>query len=99
MAGSYVLLNDDVNVVIPCKNYEKVCEMCLITLNKSAIFCDNGAINENRGSCFDIKRLFRGRFETIADFLLTVAQIPCAIQREHGNFGEIFSRICKRTEI
>lgn len=27
------------------KNYEKVCEMCHITLNKSAIFGDNGAIS------------------------------------------------------
>lgn len=27
------------------KNFEKVCEMCQITLNKSAIFGDNGAIS------------------------------------------------------
>lgn len=27
------------------KNYEKVCEMCHITLNKSAIFGDNGAFS------------------------------------------------------
>lgn len=27
------------------KNFEKVCEMCEITLNKSAIFGDNGAIS------------------------------------------------------
>jgi glycine hydroxymethyltransferase len=29
---------------LPGKCYEKVCEMCQITLNKSAIFGDNGAI-------------------------------------------------------
>ena len=41
---SFVLLMTTLPFFLPGKCYEKVCEMCQITLNKSAIFGDNGAI-------------------------------------------------------
>ncbi|XP_015878971.1 serine hydroxymethyltransferase 7 [Ziziphus jujuba] len=71
------------------KIYEKVCEMCHITLNKIAIFGDNGTIVP-RGvrigtPAMTSRGCVEGDFETIAEFLYRAAQIATAVHREHGN--------------
>ncbi|KAJ6337479.1 hypothetical protein OIU76_007204 [Salix suchowensis] len=73
--------------LLPGKCYEKVCEMCHITLNKSAIFGDNGAICPGGVRIGTPAMTSRGcleaDFETIADFLHKAAQITTAVRREH----------------
>ncbi|EOX98086.1 Serine hydroxymethyltransferase 6 isoform 1 [Theobroma cacao] len=70
------------------KIYEKVCEMCHITLNKIAIFGDNGAITPGGVRIGTPAMTSRGclesDFETIADFLLRAAHIASMMQRDHG---------------
>ncbi|XVE49092.1 hypothetical protein DITRI_Ditri01bG0054400 [Diplodiscus trichospermus] len=70
------------------KIYEKVCEMCHITVNKIAIFGDNGAITPGGVRIGTPAMTSRGclesDFETIADFLLRAAHIACMMQRDHG---------------
>ncbi|XVE66933.1 hypothetical protein DITRI_Ditri08aG0119500 [Diplodiscus trichospermus] len=70
------------------KIYEKVCEMCRITLNKIAIFGDNGAITPGGVRIGTPAMTSRGcieaDFETIAEFLLRAAQITSMLQRDHG---------------
>ncbi|KAG6650176.1 hypothetical protein CIPAW_06G023900 [Carya illinoinensis] len=85
---NHLLLWDLTALGLTGKNYEKVCEMCLITLNKSAIFGDNGAISPGGVRIGSPTMTSRGcleaDFETIAEFLLRAAQITSIIQREHG---------------
>ncbi|KAL0013200.1 hypothetical protein SO802_000269 [Lithocarpus litseifolius] len=73
------------------KNYEKVCEVCHITLNKIAIFGDNGAITPGGVRIGTPAMTSRGclesDFETMAEFLLRAAQIASTVQREHGKKG------------
>ncbi|KDP32731.1 hypothetical protein JCGZ_12023 [Jatropha curcas] len=91
---NHLLLWDLTTLGLAGKNYEKVCEMCHITLNKSAIFGDNGAIclgGVRIGTpAMTSRGCLEGDFETIADFLLRAAQITCIIQREHGKFQKDF---------
>ncbi|KAK9930634.1 hypothetical protein M0R45_027668 [Rubus argutus] len=86
--------NGDGTLGITGKNYEKVCEMCHITLNKSAIFGDNGAFSPGGVRIGTPAMTSRGcvesDFETIADFLLRAAQITVAVQREHGKYQKEF---------
>ncbi|KAF6155518.1 hypothetical protein GIB67_017873 [Kingdonia uniflora] len=76
------------------KNYEKVCEMCHITLNKTAIFGDNGTISPGGVRIGTPAMTSRGclesDFEKIADFLLMAAQIASIVQREHGKLQKDF---------
>ncbi|KAM5574451.1 serine hydroxymethyltransferase 7 [Rosa sericea] len=76
------------------KNYEKVCEMCHITVNKIAIFGDNGTITPGGVRIGTPAMTSRGclevDFETIADFLLRAAQIATLVQREHGKLQKPF---------
>ncbi|KAG6653063.1 serine hydroxymethyltransferase 7-like [Carya illinoinensis] len=76
------------------KNYEKVCEMCHITLNKIAIFGDNGTITPGGVRIGTPAMTSRGcletDFETIAELLLRAAQIANAVQREHGKLQKAF---------
>ncbi|KAJ9146366.1 hypothetical protein P3X46_028642 [Hevea brasiliensis] len=91
---NHLLLWDLTTLGLAGKNYEKVCEMCHITLNKCAIFGDNGAICLSGvrigAPAMTSRGCLEGDFETIADFLLRAAQITCAIQREHGKFQRDF---------
>ncbi|EEF48429.1 serine hydroxymethyltransferase 7 [Ricinus communis] len=91
---NHLLLWDLTTLGLAGKNYEKVCEMCHITLNKSAIFGENGAIclgGVRIGTpAMTSRGCLEGDFETIADFLLRAAQIACAIQREHGKIQKEF---------
>ncbi|XP_031503682.1 serine hydroxymethyltransferase 7-like [Nymphaea colorata] len=76
------------------KNYEKVCEICHISLNKSAIFGDNGAVSPGGvrigTPAMTSRGCLEGDFETIAEFLLKAAQIAIAVQREHGKLQKEF---------
>ncbi|XAR56339.1 Glycine hydroxymethyltransferase [Bertholletia excelsa] len=76
------------------KNYEKVCEMCHITVNKVAIFDDNGTITPGGVRIGTPAMTSRGcletDFETMADFLLRAAHITSAVQREHGKLQKTF---------
>ncbi|CAL1352597.1 unnamed protein product [Linum trigynum] len=76
------------------KTYEKVCEMCHITVNKIAIFGDNGTITPGGVRIGTPAMTSRGclepDFETMADFLLRVAQIASMLQREHGKSPKAF---------
>ncbi|KAF8376970.1 hypothetical protein HHK36_030341 [Tetracentron sinense] len=91
---SSALLRRKCRLVTGGKNYEKVCEMCHITLNKNAIFGDNGAISPGGVRIGTPAMTSRGcleaDFETIADFLLIAAQIASNVQREHGNLQKDF---------
>ncbi|TYJ40636.1 hypothetical protein E1A91_A04G154800v1 [Gossypium mustelinum] len=70
------------------KIYEKVCEMCHITLNKIAICGDNGAITPGGVRIGTPAMTSRGciesDFETIADIVLRAAHVASMIQRDHG---------------
>lgn len=76
------------------KNFEKVCEMCHITLNKIAIFDDNGTITPGGVRLGTPAMTSRGcleaDFETMADFLLRVVQITSTVQKEHGKLQKAF---------
>ncbi|XP_015943653.1 serine hydroxymethyltransferase 6 [Arachis duranensis] len=70
------------------KFYEKVCEACHITLNKIAIFGDNGVIIPGGVRIGTPAMTSRGcleaDFETMAEFLFRAAQLANVLQREHG---------------
>ncbi|KAK9167658.1 hypothetical protein Scep_002849 [Stephania cephalantha] len=83
---NHLVLWDLRNLGLTGKHYEKVCEMCQITLNKSAVFGDNGTISPGGVRIGTPAMTSRGcleaDFETIADFLLKAAQIACIVKRE-----------------
>ncbi|KAH9625593.1 hypothetical protein KSS87_017068, partial [Heliosperma pusillum] len=76
------------------KNFEKVCETCHMTLNKVALFGDNGTITPGGVRIGTPAMTSRGcleaDFEIIADFLFRAAQITGLIQREHGKLQNCF---------
>ncbi|CAO2828537.1 unnamed protein product [Amaranthus hypochondriacus] len=76
------------------KNFEKVCETCHITLNKVALFGDNGTITPGGVRIGTPAMTTRGcvesDFEVIADFLIRAAQITSIVQREHGKLQKSF---------
>ncbi|KAG6792526.1 hypothetical protein POTOM_001677 [Populus tomentosa] len=76
------------------KAYEKVCELCHITVNKIAIFGENGTITPGGVRIGTPAMTSRGclesDFETIADFLLKAAHIACMVLREHGKLQKAF---------
>ncbi|KAK9750202.1 hypothetical protein RND81_02G180100 [Saponaria officinalis] len=78
------------------KNFEKVCETCHMTLNKVALFGDNGAITPGGVRIGTPAMTSRGcveaDFEVIADFLIRAAQITSLIQREHGKLQKGFMK-------
>ncbi|KAG5525863.1 hypothetical protein RHGRI_032227 [Rhododendron griersonianum] len=73
------------------KNYEKVCELCHITLNKIAIFDDSGTITPGGVRIGTAAMTSRGcveaDFESMAEFLIRAAQITSTVQREHGKLA------------
>ncbi|GLU00989.1 hypothetical protein SLE2022_183190 [Rubroshorea leprosula] len=85
---NHLLLWDLTALGLTGKCFEKVSEMCHITVNKTAIFGGNGAISP-RGvrigtPAMTSRGCLESDFETIADFLITAAHITSAVQREHG---------------
>ncbi|XP_045817532.1 serine hydroxymethyltransferase 6-like [Trifolium pratense] len=79
------------------KFYETVCEACHITLNKIAIFGDNGTIIPGGVRIGTPAMTSRGcletDFETMADFLFRAAQIANMLQREHGKLQKTISKV------
>ncbi|KAL0412742.1 UNVERIFIED_CONTAM: Serine hydroxymethyltransferase 6 [Sesamum radiatum] len=77
-----------------CKNFEKVCEFCHITLNKVTTFDDNGNITPGGVRIGTPAMTSRGcleaDFEIMAEFLLRAAQIASSVQREHGKLPKSF---------
>ncbi|CAN8288728.1 unnamed protein product [Cochlearia groenlandica] len=101
---NHLLLWDLTALGLTGKVYEKVCEMCHITLNKTAIFGDNGTISPGGVRIGTPAMTTRGciesDFEKIADFLVRVAQITSALQREHGkSHKEFVKSLCTNKDI
>ncbi|ONK58009.1 uncharacterized protein A4U43_C09F6900 [Asparagus officinalis] len=76
------------------KSFEKVCEACHISLNKTPIFGENGAIcpgGVRIGTpAMTTRGCLEGDFETIAEFLLRAAHIASTLQKEHGKYQKEF---------
>lgn len=74
--------------------YEKVCEICGITLNKSAIYGDSGATTTGGVRIGTPAMTSRGcledDFEVIAEFLLKALQIAHKVRKEYGNAQKAF---------
>lgn len=91
---SHLLLWDLRTLGLTGKNFEKVCELCHVTLNKVTIFDDNGTITPGGVRIGTPAMTSRGcleaDFETIADFLFRAAQIASSVQREHGKLPKAF---------
>ncbi|KAK7302410.1 hypothetical protein RJT34_13299 [Clitoria ternatea] len=85
------------------KLYEKVCEACHITLNKIAIFGDNGTITPGGVRIGTPAMTSRGcleaDFETMAEFLFRSAQIASLLQREHGKLQKSTSMVESNRDI
>ncbi|CAA0841124.1 Serine hydroxymethyltransferase 6 [Striga hermonthica] len=91
---NHMLLWDLRNLGLTGKNFEKVCEMCHITLNKVTTFDDNGNITPGGVRIGTPAMTSRGcveaDFEVMADFLLRAAQIASSVQKEHGKLPKSF---------
>lgn len=91
---NHMILWDLRNLGLTGKNFEKVCELCHITLNKVMVFDDNGSITPGGVRIGTPAMTSRGciesDFETMADFLLKAAHITNSIQREHGKLAKAF---------
>ncbi|KAL1831818.1 hypothetical protein DCAR_0101831 [Daucus carota subsp. sativus] len=83
---NHLLLWDLRNLGLTGKSFEKVCEICHITLNKIAIFDDNGMITPGGVRIGTPAMTSRGclesDFEMMADFLFRAAQIGTLVQRQ-----------------
>ncbi|GMP47174.1 hypothetical protein CsSME_00015053 [Camellia sinensis var. sinensis] len=90
------LMKRNCRLVTGGKNYEKVCELCHISLNKTAIFGGNGAFSPGGVRIGTPAMTSRGcieaDFEKIADFLLKAAQIASAVQWVHGKLQKEFMK-------
>ncbi|KAL2511867.1 Serine hydroxymethyltransferase 6 [Abeliophyllum distichum] len=91
---NHLLLWDLRNLGLTGKNFEKVCELGHITLNKVTIFDDNGNLTPGGVRIGTPAMTSRGcleaDFETMADFLLRAVQIASSVQREHGKVPKPF---------
>ncbi|KAL8155898.1 hypothetical protein AgCh_001087 [Apium graveolens] len=86
---NHLLLWDLRNLGLTGKSFEKVCEICHITLNKIAIFDDKGMIIPGGVRIGTPAMTSRGclesDFEIIADFLFRAAQIANLVQRQKAS--------------
>ncbi|MQL88308.1 hypothetical protein Taro_020852 [Colocasia esculenta] len=91
---NHLLLWDLRTLGLTGKNFEKVCELCRITVNKTPIFGDNGAISPGGvrigTPAMTTRGCLEGDFEMIAEFLFRAAQIASNVQREHGKLQKDF---------
>ncbi|XP_040381140.1 serine hydroxymethyltransferase 7-like [Oryza brachyantha] len=78
------------------KNFEKVCEACHISINKTPIYGDNGSISPGGVRIGTPAMTTRGcledDFELIADFLIRATQIASNLLKEHGKKQNDFLR-------
>ncbi|XP_031124462.1 serine hydroxymethyltransferase 7-like [Ipomoea triloba] len=93
---NHLIIWDLRNLGLTGKNFEMICELCHITLNKVMIFDDNGTITPGGvrigTSAMTTRGCLEPDFETIADILLKAAQIASSVQREHGKLSKTFSK-------
>ncbi|KAK1402187.1 Glycine hydroxymethyltransferase [Heracleum sosnowskyi] len=86
---NHLLLWDLRNLGLTGKSFEKVCEICHITLNKIAIFDEKGMITPGGVRIGTPAMTSRGclesDFEIIADFLFRAAQIANLVQRQKAS--------------
>ncbi|KAK1402190.1 Serine hydroxymethyltransferase [Heracleum sosnowskyi] len=86
---NHLLLWDLRNLGLTGKSFEKVCEICHITLNKIAIFDEKGMITPGGVRIATPAMMSRGclesDFEIIADFLFRAAQIANLVQRQKAS--------------
>ncbi|XP_075493959.1 serine hydroxymethyltransferase 6-like isoform X2 [Primulina tabacum] len=91
---NHLLLWDLRNFGLTGKIFENVCESCHITLNKVTIFDDNGNITPGGVRIGTPAMTSRGcleaDFETMAEYLITAAQIASSVYREHGKLPKHF---------
>ncbi|KAF5786558.1 putative glycine hydroxymethyltransferase transcription factor WD40-like family [Helianthus annuus] len=89
---NHMLLWDLRNFGLSGKNFEKVCEMCHITVNKIPIFDDHGTMVPGGVRIGTPAMTSRGclesDFETMGGFLFRAALIARSIQREHGKMAK-----------
>lgn len=85
------------------KTLEKVCEACHISVNKTPIFGDNGAICPAGARIGAPAMTTRGclevDFEMIAGFLVRAAHIASNLQREHGKIHELVKVLHNSKEV
>ncbi|KAI5003512.1 hypothetical protein ZWY2020_030672 [Hordeum vulgare] len=78
------------------KNFEKVCELCHISINKTPIYGDNGSISPGGVRIGTPAMTTRGcledDFEVIADFLIRATQIAGSVLKQHGKVQKEFLR-------
>ncbi|NP_001130435.1 serine hydroxymethyltransferase [Zea mays] len=78
------------------KIFEKVCEACHISVNKTPIYGDNGSISPGGVRIGTPAMTTRGcleeDFEVIADFLIRATQIANNVLKEHGKVQKEFLR-------
>lgn len=76
------------------KHFEKVCEACHISLNKTPIYGENGVLSPGGvrigTPAMTTRGCLEGDFETITEFLMRAAQIAITLQREHGKCQKEF---------
>ncbi|XP_072964875.1 serine hydroxymethyltransferase 7-like [Typha angustifolia] len=76
------------------KNFEKVCEACHVSLNKTPIYGDNGSISPGGvrigTPAMTTRGCLEGDFEMIAEFLVRAAQIASNVLKEHGKLQKEF---------
>lgn len=85
---NHLLLWDLRPLKLTGKIYEKVCEVCHITLNKITIYGENGTISPGGVRIGTPAMTSRGclesDFEQLADFLITAARISITVMQELG---------------
>ncbi|KAL4022859.1 hypothetical protein IC575_016605 [Cucumis melo] len=98
---NHLLLWDLTPLGLTAKNYEMICEACHITVNKSAIYGDNGAISPGGVRIGTPAMTTRGcleaDFETIAEILLKAAHITKIVIRR-GKLGKLHKDIMKNLQ-
>lgn len=91
---NHLIIWDLRNLGLIVKNYEKICELCHITLNKVMLFDDNGSITPGGvrigTSAMTTRGCVESDFEAIAEILLRAAQIASCVQRDHGKLSKAF---------
>ncbi|CAH9097178.1 unnamed protein product [Cuscuta europaea] len=93
---NHLIIWDIRNLGLKVQNFEKICELCHITLNKVMVFDDNGTITPGGvrigTSAMTTRGCLESDFEAIADILLKAAHIASSVQREHGKLSRAFSK-------
>lgn len=82
--------------------FEKVCELCHMTLNKNAVYGDSGTFAPGGVRIGTLAMTSRGcvegDFETIAEFLFRALQIAINVQRENGKQHNDFLKGLKNSK-